>query len=322
MFPSLSRPLAALRAGALILAVATPAPAQDAPPAPPILPANDDVTDGTDTTDTGLLQVELGGVFTRTDASTRTGGTPLLLRYGAFDWLEVSAGTDGYLTQRARAGATSGLGNTLIGARVRLFAARGGLPILSVLPTVVLPTASRTKGLGSGDTDAAIAVISGRDLPGRSHVDLSYGAASIGDGEGGRLAQHNAFVSGTLGVTPAWSPGITLTWLSRQDAATGRALLLSADSVVTLSRRLAVDVSVVAGLNRAAPDVEISAGLSVVVGELDLDDGVHARRHRLRLRRKRGPKRPNTPTPELPARPVDAPRVSVTSHETTVRVVR
>lgn len=294
MFPSLSRPLAALRAGALIFAVATPVLGQDAGVSPPILPANDDVTDGTDTTDTGLLQVELGGVFLRTDASTRTAGTPLTLRYGAFDWLEVSAGTDGYLAQRTSAGTTGGFGNTLIGARLRLFATRGGLPILSVLPTVVLPTASQARGLGSGATDAALAIISGRDLPGRSHVDISYGAASIGDGEGGRLTQHNAFVSGTLGVTPAWSPGVTLTWLSRQDAATGPALLLSADSVVTLSRRLAVDLSVVGGLTRAAPDIEISAGFSVVVGELDLDDGVHARRHRLRLRPKRGPARPRT----------------------------
>ena len=294
MFPSLSRPLAALRAGALIFAVATPVLGQDAGVTPPILPANDDVTDGTDTTDTGLLQIEVGGVFTRTDAATRAGGTPLRLRYGAFDWLEVSAGTDGYLAQRTSAGTTGGVGNTLIGARLRLFATRGGLPILSVLPTVVLPTASRAKGLGSGDTDAALAVISGRDLPGRSHVDLSYGAASIGDGEGGRVTQHNAFVSGTLGVTRAWSPGLTLTWLSRQDAATGRALVLSADSVVTLSRRLAVDVSVVGGLTRAAPDIELSAGLSVVVGALDLDDGVHARRHRLRLRPTRGARRPRT----------------------------
>lgn len=288
---------------ALLVWSASPLRAQEAPPAPGAaasatqLPANDDVADGTDTTDVGLLQIEIGGVFTRTDASTRGGGTPLTLRYGAFSWLELSAGSDGVLTQRAPdTGATRGLGNTLLGARVRLFAARGGLPILSVLPTVILPTANAARGLGSGDADATLAVISGRDLPHGSHVDVTYGAGAIGTGDGGHFAQQAAALSGSLGVTGAWTPAVTLTWISRQDPATGRALTASAESVVTVSRRLAFDVSVTAGLNREAPDLEIAAGLSVVVGELDLDDGVHARRHRLRLRPRRGPKRPRAST--------------------------
>ncbi|MFN7979323.1 MAG: transporter [Vicinamibacterales bacterium] len=265
------------------------------------LPANDDVTDGTDTTDVGLLQVELGGVFTHGDAATRAAGTPLTLRYGAFEWLELSVGTDGYLAMHASDSAwTSGIGNTQLGARVRLFAGRGGLPIVSLLPAVVLPTASASKGLGSGDVDATLAALTGRDLPRSSHMDLMYGAGAIGAGDGSHFAQHVVSVSGTLGVTRAWTPGLTLTWVSRQDPSTGRALTASADSVVTLSRRLAFDVSATVGVNRDAPDLEIAAGLSVVVGELDLDDGVHARRHRLRLRPKRRPRHRVPDPPGLP----------------------
>lgn len=278
-----------------LLAAAPPAARAQAVTAPATLPANDDVADGTETTDVGLLQVELGGVFTRADTSTRAGGTPLTLRYGAFDWLEISAGTDGYVTQRtADAGTTGGLGNTLVGARLRLFARRGGLPIVSVLPLVVLPTASAGRGLGSGDADAVLSAVTGRDLPRHSHVDVSYGMGAIGAGDGGHFTQHSAFLSGSLGVTRAWTPGATLAWVSRQDPATGSAMTASAESVLTVSRRLAFDVSVTAGLNRRAPDLEVAAGLSVVVGELDLDDGVHARRHRLRLRPKRM-KRPRPP---------------------------
>lgn len=282
-------------AGPRIAAAQPPAPA--APEPPPALPAGNDVTDRTDNTDTGLLQVELGGVFTRTTRAIRAAGTPFTLRYGAFDWLEVSAGTDGYLQQRTpETGAASGLGNTLLGARVRLFPRPGGLPILSLLPQVVLPTASTDDGLGTGDLDATLAVVTGRDLPRGSHVDVSYGLGSIGGGDAGaRFVQHAAFVSGTFGVTRAWTPGLTLAWLSRQDPVTGGALTAAADSVLTVSRRVALDLSVLVGLNRHAPDVEVAAGVSVVVGELDLDDGVHARRHRLRLRPRPRPRPLQTP---------------------------
>lgn len=286
--------VAAPVAVALALGVAATAAAQDVaqdaaptgrvPSAP--LPPNNDVNDRTDNTDVGLLQVELGGVVTRVAAGTRAAGTPVMLRYGAFEWLEVSAGTDGYLRQQAPgAGQASGAGNTLVGARVRLFARPGGLPILSLLPQVVLPTASVSDGLGTGDVDATLAAVTGRDLPRGSHVDVSYGAGSIGGGDAGkRFVQHAAFVSGSLGATRAWTPALTLTWISRQDPQTGRAVTASAESVLTVSRRVAVDVSALVGLNRHAPDFELAAGVSVVVGELDLDDGVHARRHRLRLR--------------------------------------
>lgn len=281
---------------AVIVATLSAAPAIARAQTAPALPANDDVTDGTDTTDTGLLQVEFGGVVTRTNAATRATGTPLTLRYGAFDWLELSLGTDGYLAQRGPGvGRTTGLGNTLVGARLRLFAARGGLPIVSLLPQVVLPTASAARGLGSGAVDASLSALTGRDLPRHSHVDVGYGLGTVGSADAGRILQQTASIGGTLGVTASFTPGLTVAWVSRQDAETGTATTATADSVFTVSRRLAVDVSVTAGLNRQAPDVEVAAGLSVVVGELDLDDGVHARRHRLRLRPKRRPKGPRVP---------------------------
>lgn len=292
---------------ATLVALAGPVRAQSAPsseaPAADAqaLPANDDVADGTDTTDVGLLQIEFGGIVSRADAASRAAATPMTLRYGAFEWLELSVGTDGYLAQHTSGSVwTGGLGNTQIGARVRLFAAPGGLPILSLLPAVTLPTASAARGLGSGDSDATLAALTGRDLPHASHLDVTYGLGAIGAGDGTHFTQHQASVSGSVGVTPAWTPGLTLAWASRQDPSTGRALTVSAESVVTLSRRLAFDVSATFGLNREAPDVEVAAGVSVVVGELDLDDGVHARRHRLRLRPKRRPRRRVADPPGLP----------------------
>lgn len=277
-------------AGLVIWAsLASPAHAQGSADAPATLPDNNDVTDGTDNTDVGLLQFELGSVFARADSTTHTTGVPIALRYGAFEWLELSVGTDGYEWQTAVDPArTEGLGNVQVGARVRMFARRGGLPIIALLPQVSLPTASTTKGLGSGDTDATLAAVTGRDFAHRSHVDVSYGAGRIGEGAGlGRFTQQAAFVSGSLGVTPRVTPALTFSWLSQQDAITGHAVMLTGETVVTLSRRVALDVSAEFGVTDQSPAFTFTTGTSVALGTMDDDDGVHARRHALRFHSRR-----------------------------------
>ncbi len=278
---------------------ASPVGAQQDPPPPPTaaqpdLPPNNDVNDGTENTDVGLLQIELGSQFTRVDEDSRAAGVPFTARYGVVEWLELSLGGDLLVEQSDSGGGAHGFGDLQVGGRIRLFGARGGLPTLSVLPLLIVPTANAAAELGTGRVGAAIAVLTGRDFSHASHVDVSYGMAAIGEGGGNRrITQHAASVSGSIGVTQAWSPALTFAWVSRQDADTGEAFLLSADSVVTLSRRVALDLSVQFGLNADAPRLGIGGGVSFVIGELDVDQGVHARRHRLRFR----PRHPGTARP-------------------------
>src|SRR6266851_10493326 len=119
----------------------------------PIEPDRSDVTNGTHIVDVGLLQVEVGVQHARMGPSQRNFGTPLTVRMGVFEWLEARASTDGFLHQTDVSSSASGAGNVQLGAKVRLFADPGGIPVLSMLPTVSLPVASVRKGLGSGDFD-------------------------------------------------------------------------------------------------------------------------------------------------------------------------
>jgi hypothetical protein len=281
-----------LAAAFLLLCVgaAIAQPAQIPPPSTD-LPANNDVNDATDNTDVGLLQIELGGQFTSTSSGSWTAGTPFTIRYGAFEWLEVSLGADGYLDQAGpSAPHADGFGNLQLGAKIRFFGAPGGPPIVALLPQLNVPTADAGSGLGTGDWDFALGVLTGKDFGRRGHVDISYSGGAIGEGEGlGRFYQQTAAVGGSFGVTPAWTPSVTLAWVSRQDAETGEAWTLTGESVLTASRRVAFDVSAQFGLNHEAPDLELAGGVSFVVGELDPDEGVHARRHHLRLHSRRRP---------------------------------
>ncbi len=118
-----------------------------------IEPDRPDVTNGTHIVGTGLLQIEFGGLFTRGAGSASAFGSPFTARVGVLEWLEARIGTDGLLTQADDSGRVTGIGNTQLGAKLRLWADPGGVPVLSILPTINLPTASADKGLGSGVAD-------------------------------------------------------------------------------------------------------------------------------------------------------------------------
>ena len=130
---------------------ATPPGGQDSQKIEPDRP---DVTNGTHIVDVGLLQMEFGGLFSRS-GSSRNLGTPLTFRLGLTDWLEMRVGGDGFLSFSDPQGRQTGIGNIQVGAKLRLWADPGGIPVLSILPTINLPTASEDKGLGSATRIAA-----------------------------------------------------------------------------------------------------------------------------------------------------------------------
>ena len=201
---------------------------QTALPASPIEPDRPDVTNGTHLVDVGLLQLEAGVQHARM-GSQHSSGTPLTARIGLFEWLEARASTDGFLHQADSASTASGIGNVQIGAKLRLFADPGGVPVLSILPTVNLPLASASKGLGSGDSDITVVLLTGTDLNRTSHVDFNYGIGAIGAGQGRpHFSQHLVSVSLSHTVTEQ------LTLTSKASGSPGRIRMEAQSSPSTL----------------------------------------------------------------------------------------
>jgi hypothetical protein len=260
-------------------------------PVAPIEPDRPDVTNGTHIVDVGLLQVELGVQHARLGTSQRSFGTPFGIRIGLFEWLEARASTDGFLHQSDGASSASGSGNVQIGAKVRLFADPGGIPVLSILPTLNLPLASVRKGLGSGDTDSTLVLLTGTDVGRTSHVDFNYGIGAIGAGQGRpHFAQHLISVSFSQTVTEQLSPYIEAFWFSRQDPDGGRVFSIDAGLIQAFTARLAVDGGVAVGLTSAAPDVSVFAGVSIIVGDVLGDHGVIARQRKAARLQSRPPR--------------------------------
>jgi hypothetical protein len=257
-----------------------------ASPVAPIQPDRPDVTNGTSIVDVGLLQVEAGAQHARLGTSQRNVGTPLSLRIGLFEWLEARASTDGFLRQTDESSSASGLGNVQVGAKLRLFADPGGIPVLSILPTVNLPVASVSKGLGSGDLDMTLVLLTGTDLGRTSHIDFNYGIGAIGAGQGRpHFAQHLISVSFSHSVTEQLSPYVEGYWFSRLDPDSGGVVSVDAGLIQAFTARLAVDGGFTIGLTDAAPRLAIFGGVSVIVGDVLGDHGVLARQSRaVRLR--------------------------------------
>jgi hypothetical protein len=262
---------------AAIVSVSVSALAQDEH----INPDQPDVTNGTHIVSTGLAQVELGGIYIHNTTNLHSGGTPFTVRVGLTDWIEARIGADGLLTQTADGVQATGFGNVQVGAKLRLWAKPGGVPVMSVLPTISLPTASREKGLGSGSVDFGIAVLTGADIGPRGHVDVNYGIASIGPALGlPRYSQHLVSTSISAAATARWNPYIEVFWFSRTAADQTSETSFDSGAIYELGPRLAIDGGVQAGVSGPAAGFAVFGGLSIVFGPGP--DAVHARQRRPR----------------------------------------
>jgi Putative MetA-pathway of phenol degradation len=274
-----------------LVACAAPLRAQDQPP-DVIEPDRPDVTNGTHIVDIGLLQVEVGGVFTRAAAAQRSVGTPLTARIGLTSWLEARLGSDGLLTQNTAGTSVAGIGNLQVGAKIRLWSDPGGVPVLSILPTINLPTASADKGLGSGVADYTAAMLTGRDLGRHAHVDVNYGIGAIGAAEGEpHFLQHLVSVSASAAVSDNWNPYAEAFWFSRQDPDGAAVVAVDAGAIYELGARYALDGGAQFGITSNAPSVAIFGGISIVVGDILGNHGVHARQRQQQRRAARSPRR-------------------------------
>jgi hypothetical protein len=250
-----------------------------------IEPDRPDVTNGTHIVEIGLLQIEVGGLYTHAGTGQHAVGSPFTARVGLTDWIEARAGTDGLLTQTDGVTRATGIGNVQLGAKLRLWADPGGVPVLSILPTVNLPSASAEKGLGSGSPDYTLALLTGTDIGRHGHVDVNYGIGEIGSGGGqAHFVQHLLSVSASAAVSDNWNPYVEAFWFSRQDAGGSPVTSMDAGAIYQLGTRYALDGGVQLGVSANAPRMSAFGGVSVIVGDVLGSHGAEARARQIQRR--------------------------------------
>jgi len=263
-----------------VIAAAQPAAAQET-----IEPDRPDVTNGTHIVGIGLLQVEMGVNYVRSGSTHGAFGSPITARVGLTDWLEARIGTDGVVTQSNGENRQTGIGNTNVSAKLRLWADPGGVPVLSVLPAINFPTADASRGLGSGDPDYLLQLLTGSDIGRHWHADVNYGIGRIGAGQNQpHFTQHLASLSVSAAAGDSLNPYIETFWLSQVDPHGAAVMAIDGGAIVELGARYAVDGGMQVNLTGSPHDVSVFGGLSMIVGDILGNHGVHARQRQIQRR--------------------------------------
>jgi len=230
-------------------------------------PDRPDVTNGTHIVAPGLVQVEFGGLYSRDAPNQGTANSPFTVRIGVSRWFEARVGADGLLSQSTGDLRTTGFGDVQLGAKLRLWSDPGGAPVLSILPTISLPTANTSDALVSGDVDYTVALLTGTDIGSRGHVDVNYGIGAIGAGHGlPHFSQHLLSASVSAAVTDRWNPYGEVFWFSRTDPEGDAETSFDTGVIYELGAHYALDGGVQIGIGGPAANFAVFAGVSVVFG--------------------------------------------------------
>ncbi len=241
------------------------------------------VTDRPDQTESALVvprrsvQVETGWVFSRDDEDgvrTRTSDfLNTLVRVGLFERLELRAGWSGYLDQDVSLPGpdveAEGIGDTSIGTKLHLRRERGGLPELSLIAGLSLPTGA--DDVSSDGTDPAVRLSAAHTLTERLGLGYNLGVAweTLDGGNRSDDTLSRYLYTAALGIGVSDRVGAFVELFGDAPASDRGGPAHSVDGGVTflLLDNVQLDASAGIGLSEEADDWFVSAGLSLRLPE-------------------------------------------------------
>jgi hypothetical protein len=216
----------------------------------------------------GVLQLEYGfnGAW-RAPGGASEEDTPLAFRFAVSRRLLLELDTDSPLSQSAGGARVTGAGDTQLGAQAVLRHEDKDGPGVALAYYVKLPTASATKGLGTGRVDHSALALFSKKL---GETTFDFNAVYLLAGrttERGRASSAQAALAASRNVTRRFGLQGELSGFTRNDAQPGALFSLG---VVTyqLNRRLVLDGGLRFGLTPEAPRVGAVAGLTVGLAQL------------------------------------------------------
>ncbi|MBM4337927.1 MAG: transporter [Deltaproteobacteria bacterium] len=219
-------------------------------------------TDDAGTVEKGKFQVEGGFDFTRQDNHDKEYFPSLTLTYGLFERMDIGIGS-GYLFLHPVEGKkVNGLSDAPLKVKYRFFDQKDWIPSFAVSGTLVTPTASKSKGLGSGRADFNLNTIFAWNLSQRWQLYTNLGYTFIGEHR--VKNEFNYSAAGQFVLTDQWTLvgeifGVNnFNGHKRDDPISG---LLGIQHCL-ISDKLILDAGVEIGMNKAAPDFRLTVGVT------------------------------------------------------------
>ncbi|MGB9628508.1 MAG: transporter [Thermodesulfobacteriota bacterium] len=220
-------------------------------------------TDDAWTVEKGQFQLELGFDATRQDNHDRELNPSVTLSYGLLERMDFGIGS-GYLFLHPKEGKSeNGLSDTEVKLKYRLMDEKDWRPALAVTGTLKIPTASKSKGLGSGQTDFGINTIVTKNLGKRFALHLNLGYTFIGEDKVDN--ELNCSLGGQFILTDKWAlvgeivGANNLNGRKGDDPLSG---LIGAYYLIT--NKIVWDAGLEIGMSKAAPDFRFTTGLTIL----------------------------------------------------------
>ena len=233
-----------------------------------IVPSRPTVSNPAEFQRPGVLQLELGynSNFHAPGFSIEQ-DLPLALRFAVTRRLLLEFDGDSPNSQTVDRVKTTGVGDTQLGIQVVLQHQQETRPAISFAYYIKLPTASSTKGLGTGRVDHNFIALVSKNI-GKLTVDFNAIYLLAGrTSEGGHSSSGQGALAASRGITKRFGIQGEISGASRNDAQPGTMFLLGA-LTFQVNHRLVLDAGLRAGLTHEAPRLGFFTGMTVGIADL------------------------------------------------------
>lgn len=218
-------------------------------------------TDDAGTVEKGQFQLELEFDGTRQNNHDREFNPSMTLSYGLLERMDLGIGS-GYLFLHPKEGEKeSGLTDTEVKLKYRWMDEKDWRPALATSGILKIPTASRSKGLGSGQTDFGINAIGTKTLSKRLVLHLNLGYTFIGEDKVDN--ELNYSLGAQFILTDKWALVGEIVGVNNMNGRKGDdpfSGLLGTYYLIT--DKIIWDAGVEIGMSKAAPDFRLTTGLT------------------------------------------------------------
>jgi len=219
-------------------------------------------TDDAGTVEKGTFQVEGGFDFVRQDNHDKEYFPSLTLTYGLFEGMDIGIGSAYLFVNPVEGKKMNGFSDTPLKVKYRFLDQKDWMPSFAASGTLKIPTASESKGLGSGKVDFNINTIFQWNLSERWQLYANLGYTFIGEHQ--VKNEFNYSIAGQLVLSDKWALVGEVFGLNNfngnkhDDPISG----LVGIQYILFTDKLVLDAGVEIGMNKAAPDFRFTTGVT------------------------------------------------------------
>ena len=220
-------------------------------------------TDDAYTVEKGKFQLETGFDFARQDNHDREFSPSMTLTYGLFERMDMGLGGGYLFIHPAEGQKENGLADTELKIKYRLIDEKDLMPSFAIAGKLKIPTASESKGLGSGKMDFGINLIFTKNLSKRLVLHLNLGYTFIGEDRVNN--EFNYSVAGQFIISDKWALVGEIVGVNNLNGRKGDdpfSGLLGTYYLIT--DNIVWDAGVEIGMSKAAPDFRFTTGLTLL----------------------------------------------------------